>query len=40
MKKGDILELQITDYAFEGKGIAKITRDNSGKKYVVFANGA
>jgi predicted RNA-binding protein with TRAM domain len=25
MKKGDILELQITDYAFEGKGIAKIT---------------
>ena len=40
MKKGDILELQITDYAFEGKGIAKITRDDSGKKYVVFANGA
>lgn len=40
MKKGDILELQITDYAFEGKGIAKITRDDSGKKFVVFANGA
>lgn len=40
MEKGDILELQITDYAFEGKGIAKITRDDSGKKFVVFANGA
>lgn len=42
MKKGDILELQIEDYAFEGKGIARIDRPDSpdGKKYVVFVQGA
>ncbi|MEG8947814.1 23S rRNA (uracil(1939)-C(5))-methyltransferase RlmD [Rosettibacter firmus] len=42
MKKGDLIELEITDYAFEGKGIAKIvkeihsqTEDNP-KKFVIF----
>lgn len=40
MKKGDILELEITGYAFEGKGIAKIHRDDSEKKYVIFADGS
>ncbi len=45
MKKGDILELEIEKYAFEGKGVAKITKDNgSGApaqlKYVIFAHGS
>lgn len=40
MKKGDIIELKITGYAFEGKGIAKITRDATEKKYVIFVDGA
>ncbi len=40
MKKGDFLELEITGYAFEGKGIAKIKRDASDKKYVIFADGS
>ena len=41
MKKRDIIELDITDYAFEGKGIAKINKDpESDKKYVIFANGS
>ncbi len=43
MKRGDALELEITSYAFEGKGIAKINReltDNTNKKFVVFVNGA
>lgn len=42
MKKGDILELEITSYAFEGKGVSKIIKevnpvnpDNS-KRYVIF----
>ena len=46
MKKGDLIELEITGYAFEGKGIAKIdiedsdkNKDNS-KKFVVFVNGS
>ena len=45
MKKGDLLELDITGYAFEGKGIAKIIRDvpptdsAEPKKFVVFVNG-
>lgn len=43
MKKGDELELEITGYAFEGKGISKIIKDppiNSGdeKKFVVFVD--
>ncbi|MGK9476895.1 23S rRNA (uracil(1939)-C(5))-methyltransferase RlmD [Melioribacter sp. OK-6-Me] len=42
MKKGDILELEITSYAFEGKGVAKIITDinpiapDSSKRYVIF----
>lgn len=40
MKKGDIIELDITDYAFEGKGIAKIQKDDNEKKYVIFVNGS
>lgn len=43
MKKGDLLELEITGYAFEGKGIAKIVKethsqDDDPKKFVVFVN--
>ena len=45
MKKGDILELEIEGFAFEGKGIAKIIKDPvDGKgetsKYVIFVHGA
>ncbi len=41
MKKGDILELEIEKYAFEGKGVSKINREPAGEKnYVVFVNGA
>ncbi|MGD1006873.1 MAG: 23S rRNA (uracil(1939)-C(5))-methyltransferase RlmD [Ignavibacteriaceae bacterium] len=42
MKKGDILELEIEKYAFEGRGISKINRDSSEgeTKYVIFVNGA
>lgn len=40
MKKGEIVKLEITGYAFEGKGVAKIERDESDKKYVVFVHGA
>lgn len=46
MKKGEILELDIESYAFEGKGICKLPiEDNdelaaSGKKFVVFVNGS
>jgi 23S rRNA (uracil1939-C5)-methyltransferase len=40
MKKGDVLELDVTGYAYEGKGISKIVRDDDEKKYVIFANGA
>ena len=46
MKKGDLLELEITDYAFEGKGVAKIIKevhalDNvEPKKFVVFVDGS
>ena len=40
MKKGDLLTVSITDYAFEGKGIAKINIEGSeDKKLVVFVNG-
>ncbi len=39
MKKGEILTVTITDYAFEGKGIAKINVDgNDDKKLVIFVN--
>lgn len=44
MKKGTILDLEITGYAFEGKGIAKFLKDSSDyeeelKKFVVFVKG-
>jgi 23S rRNA (uracil1939-C5)-methyltransferase len=48
-KKGDIVELQIEKYAFEGKGIAKVSKsqllglnDENGneKNYVVFVQGS
>ncbi len=44
MKKGDLLELEITGYAFEGKGVAKIIKEahsqtEEPKKFVVFVNG-
>ncbi|WP_337865362.1 23S rRNA (uracil(1939)-C(5))-methyltransferase RlmD [Ignavibacterium sp.] len=47
-KKGDIVELQIEKYAFEGKGIAKVSKnellglndeDGNEKNYVVFVRG-
>ncbi|MBN1301899.1 MAG: 23S rRNA (uracil(1939)-C(5))-methyltransferase RlmD [Melioribacteraceae bacterium] len=41
VKKGEIISLRISDYAFEGKGIAKlISEDGSEKKFVIFVNGA
>ncbi|NJD22144.1 MAG: 23S rRNA (uracil(1939)-C(5))-methyltransferase RlmD [Melioribacter sp.] len=46
MKKGDLLELDISGYAFEGKGVAKIIKevnslDNAEpKKFVVFVDGS
>lgn len=41
MKKGDIIDLEITDYAFEGKGVAKVpSAEDPEKKFVVFVNGA
>jgi len=52
LKKGDTLELEITKYATEGKGIARIDRnivkpvegahqqENNEKNYVVFVKGA
>lgn len=45
MKKGDIMELDIEAYAFEGKGIAKIVNnssdsENKNSKFVIFVNGA
>jgi len=44
LKKGDLLELEITGYAFEGKGVAKIikevhSQEEDPKKFVVFVNG-
>lgn len=44
MKKGDRLELEISDYAFEGKGVAKIVKEvisTTGaepKKFVIFVD--
>ncbi|HOI29066.1 MAG TPA: 23S rRNA (uracil(1939)-C(5))-methyltransferase RlmD [Melioribacteraceae bacterium] len=45
MKKGDLLELDITGYAFEGKGVAKIikevhTLNEEPKRFVVFVTGS
>jgi 23S rRNA (uracil1939-C5)-methyltransferase len=38
MKKGDVLELKIDKYAFEGKGIARVNRDeeDTERNFVVF----
>ncbi len=39
LKKGDIIELEISKYAFEGKGIGKIKLDeNDESAYVVFVD--
>ena len=48
IKKGDIVELQIEKYAFEGKGIAKVSKSkllaidepDEEANYIVFVNGA
>ncbi|MHB8579886.1 MAG: class I SAM-dependent RNA methyltransferase, partial [Ignavibacteriaceae bacterium] len=45
MKKGDLLELEVEGFAFEGKGIARVSKDPvDGKgetsKYVIFVHGA
>ncbi len=48
MKKGDLVELEIEKYAFEGKGIAKINKhlvdpssiQTNEKNYIVFVNGS
>jgi len=41
MKKGQIIELEIEKYAFEGKGVAKMSREpGSEKNYVVFIHGS
>ncbi|MCX6169633.1 MAG: 23S rRNA (uracil(1939)-C(5))-methyltransferase RlmD [Ignavibacteriales bacterium] len=46
MKKGDLLELDITGYAFEGKGVAKIIKElhtqneENAKKFVIFVDGS
>jgi 23S rRNA (uracil1939-C5)-methyltransferase len=43
LNKGDLVELEIVGYAFEGKGIAKIHIDESGdddKKFVFFVDHA
>jgi len=49
IKKGDIVKLQIEKYAFEGKGIAKVSKsdllglksdESEEKNYVVFVNGS
>jgi 23S rRNA (uracil1939-C5)-methyltransferase len=45
LKKSEILELEITKYAYEGKGIAKIDREDAGNganktKFVIFVDGS
>ena len=48
MKKGDLLELEIEKYAFEGKGISKINKQiiqassiqTNENNYIVFVNGS
>jgi 23S rRNA (uracil1939-C5)-methyltransferase len=47
LKKGDLIELNIVDYAFEGKGIAKIQKEEilpdfqlPYSKYIVFVDNA
>ena len=38
LKKSDIIEVEIIDYVFGGKGIAKINLDNNDNKFVVFVD--
>ncbi len=45
MKKGDIIQIEVEKYAFEGKGIGKIDIDNPSEisepdSFIVFVNGA
>jgi len=47
LKKGDLIELKIEDYAFEGRGIAKINKEEivpglqqQQTKYIVFVDNA
>ena len=41
MKKGDYLDLDIEGYAFEGKGISRVKKDDEAEKnFVIFANGS
>ena len=40
MRKNDVVKLEIQDYAFEGKGIAKVPSEESQQNFVVFVNGA
>lgn len=42
MKKGDIVEVSIESYAFEGKGVAKVQLEGTpdDKKFTVFVEGA
>lgn len=46
MKKGDLIDLEITGYAFEGKGLAKIIKEapmpteTDPKKFVIFVDGS
>jgi len=37
LKKGNLIELEISSYAFEGKGIAKIDKDEK-KNFVIFVH--
>ncbi len=39
MKRGSILDVEIVDYAFEGKGVARIELED-GRKFVIFVNRA
>ena len=44
LKKGELIKVEISKYAFEGKGIAKINNDDSlpvdKKSFVIFVNGS
>ncbi|MCZ7615604.1 MAG: TRAM domain-containing protein [Ignavibacteriaceae bacterium] len=45
MNKGDIIQIKVDRYAFEGKGIGKIEIDNQSgnhepESFIVFVNGA
>lgn len=42
MKKGDKIELSVSKYVFEGKGLAKVEKNDNGKQglYTIFVNGA